>query len=285
MYTLTSRLLKNPVSQPIFSMFATTTNGEMGGDPRGVRGHRYDIASYSTLQTDSSRCGQNLGDANEIVSGRRQHEEPFDQRPSAMSSLAQPAHGLHPTECFFDLLSLDRADVMTGMPGSPTIDRRAAVSIVLRDVRSAAALATTGDEIGCVVILVAAHRAAGSGIVVDHVEAGRALGGAVGFGQTGIDDERIAVLHHQMSHVAELCLLAGSLAKQAGIRIRSRRMRVILTFLAMEIALGIAPSARRRRNATILRDETLHAGPGLDQRAVDREVLARQQLADLRQVQ
>ena len=37
--------------------------------------------------------------------------------------------------------------------------------------------------------------------------------------------------------------------------------------------------------AAILRHETLHAGPGLDQRAVDREVLARQQRAHLRQVQ
>src|ERR1700730_16630712 len=67
--------------------------------------------------------------------------------------------------------------------------------------------------------------------------------------------------------------------------LRCRRMRVILALLAVEIALGIASSARRRRIAAVLRHETLHAGPSLDQRTIDREVLARHQLTDLRQVQ
>src|SRR5215831_1783701 len=105
---------------------------EKGGDPRRMRGHGYRVASCSARQTDSSRCSQELRDANEIVGGRRQHEEPFDQRPSAMSRLAQAAHGLDPTEGFFDLLSLDRADAVTGVTGGPRIDRRAAVGIVLR---------------------------------------------------------------------------------------------------------------------------------------------------------
>ena len=38
---------------------------------------------------------------------------------------------------------------------------------------------------------------------------------------------------------------------------------------------------RRRLAAAVLRPEALHAGPGLDQRAVDREVLVRQQRLDL----
>src|ERR1700730_7269246 len=76
----TSRLLKNAVWRRIFSMCAAATTGEMGGDPRGMRGNRYDIASYLILQTDSSRCGQKLRNANAVVSGCRQHEEPFNQR-------------------------------------------------------------------------------------------------------------------------------------------------------------------------------------------------------------
>src|ERR1700737_1266538 len=107
-----SRLLKNSVLRLIFSMFATMINGQMRGDPRRMRGNRYYIASCSALQTDSSRCVQNLRDANEIVGGRRQHEEPFDQVPSAVAGLAQAAHGLHPTQGFFDFLSLDRADAI-----------------------------------------------------------------------------------------------------------------------------------------------------------------------------
>jgi hypothetical protein len=68
-----------------------------------------------------------------------------------------------------------------------------------------------------------------------------------------------------------------------------RGMCVILALLAMEVALGVAPAAATtafagRRFATVLRHQAFHASPGFDQRAVDREVLARK-LANLRQVQ
>lgn len=63
-------------------------------------------------------------------------------------------------------------------------------------------------------------------------------------------------------------------------------MRVVLAFLATEVALGVAPAAARRgRFAAVLRHKALHAGPGLDQRAVNREMVAGQKLAKLRQVQ
>src|ERR1700751_5620176 len=156
-------------------MFARTMNAVMGCGPRWKRGIWYNVASYSTLQTDSSRCGQQLGDADQIVSSGRQHEQPFDQCPTAMSRLAQAAYRLHPAEGFFDLLSLYGADAMTGIASGPTVDRRAAVGIVLRHVRCATALAAAGDEFGCVVVLVATHRAAGLRIVVDHREADRKL--------------------------------------------------------------------------------------------------------------
>src|SRR5437588_553100 len=195
-------------------MFATATNEAMGGDPRTMRGNRYDIASYSTLQTDSSRCDQNFRDANKVVGGRRQHEEPFDQRPPAMSGLAQATHSLHPAKSLFDLFSLDRANAMTGMAGGPRVDRRAAVGIILRDMRGATTLAAAGNEISGVVVLVATHRATGSSIVINHIEGDGALSGAVSLSQPRIDDERIAILHHQMPHVAELCLLAGTFTKQ-----------------------------------------------------------------------
>src|SRR6266516_4685933 len=90
------------------------------------------------------------------------------------------------------------------MAGRAPIDRRAAVGVVLCDMWRAAAFTTTGDEVGRVIILVAAHGAAGLSIVVDHVQRGRALGRAVGLGQPGIDDEPVAVLHHQVPHVSEL---------------------------------------------------------------------------------
>jgi hypothetical protein len=94
-----------------------------------------------------------------------------------------------------------------------------------------------------VVILVAAHGGAGAGIVLNHVEGAGPLRRAIGLGQAGIDDEAIAVLHHQMPPVTELGLLAGAFAKRARVRVGGRGMRVIGAFLAMEIALGIASAA------------------------------------------
>src|SRR5262245_23620096 len=120
-----------------------------------MRGDRYHNGSRSALHTDSSRCSQDLRDANEIVGGCDENEEPFDQCAPAMSGLTQAAHGLHPTERLFDLFSLDRADAMTGMAGRARVDRRAAVGVVLRHMRGAAARAAAGDEIGRVIVFVA----------------------------------------------------------------------------------------------------------------------------------
>src|SRR5512132_141377 len=54
--------------------------------------------------------------------------------------------------------------------------------------------------------------------------------------------------------------------------------------LAMEVPLAVATRSRRRAR-TVLRPEALRARPGLDQRAVDREVLVRKQPFDLRVVE
>src|SRR3984893_18683902 len=86
---------------------------------------RYIVASYSTLQTDSSRCGQNLRDANEIVGGGGKDKKPRDQLPSAMTGLTQTADGLHPAERFLDPLALLHADGIARMAGRARVDRRA----------------------------------------------------------------------------------------------------------------------------------------------------------------
>src|SRR6188472_4319423 len=153
-----SRLLKKFSAMSTFSMFARVTGERMGDDCRHGRGVWHDFASSSALRTGSSRCGENLRDANEIVCGRRQDEEEFDQHPPAVSGFAQTADGLHPAERLFDPLALDCADAIAGMSGRTGIDRRAAIGIVLRDMWRAAAFATAGHEVSGVIVLVAAHR-------------------------------------------------------------------------------------------------------------------------------
>ena len=94
------------------------------------------------------------------------------------------------------------------------------------------------------------------------------------------DDQPVAVLHQRVAHEAQLRFLARSFAEQPGVGIGGRGMRVVAAPLAMEVALAVAPRAGRVARA-VLRPEALQAGPGLQQRAVDREVLARQQPLDL----
>src|SRR3974390_1772486 len=208
-------------------MFASSTRGSTAGDRRCKRGSGYVFASSLTLRTESYPCNQYLRNAHEIVGGSGQDKEPLDQHPSAMARLAQTADGLDPAEGFRDPLSLDRADAIAGMAGRAGIDRRATVGIVLRNVRRAAVLAASGPELSCIVVLVAANRAAGFGIVLDHVERGLALCRAVRLGHPSIDDEPIAVLRHQMSHVTELGFLAPTLAEDPSIWIGGRGMRVV----------------------------------------------------------
>ena len=91
------------------------------------------------------------------------------------------------------------------------INCRTAIAGVLRDMWRAAEFATAGDKIGGVKVFVAAHGATTSDIVLDHAERGGKLSRAVSLGQSGIDDERVTVLHHQMPHVAELGFFASAL--------------------------------------------------------------------------
>src|ERR1700692_1296982 len=113
-------------------MFAGRTSGVMGRDRRCMGGMGCGFASCSTLQTDSSRCGQELRDANAIVGDGRQDEEPFPQAAPTMPGLAQTADGLHPPKGFFDPLALDCADAIAGMTGRVCVNRGAAVRLVLR---------------------------------------------------------------------------------------------------------------------------------------------------------
>src|SRR5262245_7355185 len=140
-------------------MLTVTTSRRMGDERRRADDMGAYFASFWTRQADSSRCRQKLGNANEVVGGSGEDEEPFDQVATTMAGLAKAADGLHPPEGFFDAFALDRADAIPGMPGRARIDRRAAIGIVLRDMRRAAALAAAGDEGGGVIVLVATYGA------------------------------------------------------------------------------------------------------------------------------
>src|SRR5512144_1258825 len=104
---------------------------------------------------------------------------------------------------------------------------------------------------------------------------------AGGTGCGGTDDQAVAVLHQRMAHEAKLRLLAAPLAVEPRIGVGGRGMRVVTALRAMEVLLAVAAGIGRRAGA-VLRSEALGAGPCLQQRAVDRAVLGREQRLHLR---
>ena len=127
----------------------------------GRGGFRPFADAFSTLRTDSSRRrSKQFRNADEIVGGSGEDEDPLDQPPTAVSRTAQGGHCLHPAEGLFNALAFDLADGIAGVTGRPCINRRAAVGVVLRDMWRAASFAAAGDEVRRVVVFVAGNGAA-----------------------------------------------------------------------------------------------------------------------------
>src|SRR5215207_9505318 len=84
-----------------------------------------------------------------------------------------------------------------------------------------------------------------------------------------------------MAHEAQSGFLAGSLAIEPRVRIGRRGMSLVRASLAPEVGIRIAPaSGCGRLVRAILESKALYRGPGLDQGAVDREVLGGEQPLD-----
>src|ERR1700730_19435197 len=113
---------------------------------------------FASLQTHLRDGRQKLWDPDKIVSDGCEDKEPFAQVTPTMPVLSQAASRLDPAEGLLDPLSLNHADGIASMAGRATIDCRAAIGVVLRNMRSAAAFAAADDEAGSVVEVVGRPR-------------------------------------------------------------------------------------------------------------------------------
>ena len=111
---------------------------------------------------------------------------------------------------------------MSGVAGGAAVDGRALPAGVLGDVGGESQLAGVGDEAAGVVALVAGDGSppCRGGEPGEHGQRAGPLGVPVGGGQLGVDDQRVAVLHEQVTRVAELGRGGVRLAIQAGPRDR-----------------------------------------------------------------
>src|ERR1700674_5374505 len=102
-----------------------------------------------------------------------------------------------------------------------------------------------------------------------------ALGGARGFPHQARYNQSVAILHQQISTVAQLRLLARAFARQQSVGIGFRFVRLVRTFLATKIHRGVSRIVRWWRTVLAFGLKTLPAGPRFQQRTVHAEVLVR----------
>ena len=96
------------------------------------------------------------------------------------------------------------------------------------------------------------------------------------FGHQNVHAQAVAVLHEHMAAVAEFGRLPVAFAHEARFWIGRALVRRVRALLALEVDHAPAVAAIRGRLA-VLALETLERGPGVDQRAVNGEMIGRQQ--------
>ena len=82
-----------------------------------------------------------------------------------------------------------------------------------------------------------------------------------------VHHQAITIFHEHMPHVAQLGGLPRYLAKQLGVRVGRRTVRLVAALLSMKVALTVAARCRWLAVA-VLRTKALHRSPRLDQRSI-----------------
>lgn len=170
--------------------------------------------------------------------------------------------------------------------GAP-VDRRAAATHVLRYVRPDLERAQFFDEVGGIVAPVRAERDRLGPVCegLDHLEGSQPFGMTLHAGEPGIDEQARAVLHEAVAEEAQLRLHARALLVEHRIGIGAARMGGVRALLPVKIGGRIAAAAVSCAVVPIiilLRTKALHARLGFDERAIDAEMLTREQLAHTR---
>lgn len=220
-----------------------------------------------------------LRDSEQVVCGTGNEGRHLSPRLADETGLSQSADRFQPTEDLLDALSLSLAELVALGSGGSTIQAGRLPILDARDVRSHRVLAQVRDKFLHVIALVGAERL---GVNVPSTCASEQLprGTVLGLGRFGdedVDAQPIAVLHEHMPAIAELGRLAVALAHESRLGIGRALMRGVRALLALEVDHPGAVITVLGRGA-ILGLEALERSPGIDQRAVDREVVRGQQL-------
>src|SRR5208337_3170794 len=223
----------------------------------------------------SGSCQRQIAHPDQIVGGQREGEYPTDPSDSAVARLAQAGDSFEPAEDLLDAFTLVLADQIAGMTSGPFINDSGRLA---GKVRGDLVIAQLLNKLFAVVALVGSQGYSMRAWDFFHHRDGRLrFGAAGGLGYAASDRNAVAVLHQHVSGVAELGLLACTLAGQAGLGIGGRLVSGVAAPLTVEVNAGVARIVRRSLWVSAFALEALVAGPDLDQRAVDREMLVGEQ--------
>src|SRR6267378_360936 len=192
-----------------------------------------------------------------------------------MTSLAQAGDRLEPAEDFFYSFAPPLAEQVAGVASAASVDR--AVDL-LRNVRGDSILTQGAHQLLLIVTLVGAQR--DSTLARDlccHRQRRHRLGLAAGLSQASVDHQAVAIIHLHVPRIAEPGLFARPFAGQARFRIGGRLVSCVGAPLTMKVDARVAGIVGRGWLVVPFALETLMSGPGLDQRAVDRKMLVREQ--------
>ena len=210
----------------------------------------------------------------EVVSSHRQGQQLIHLVQPPHHDLPDRADHLAPAEALLDALSLALAHLVARMPGCACVDgaatgTRRVLSHMRRNVHVAARLHEAPGVVG----LVRAHGDALSraGHIREHVRGNVPFGRAVTQARAHVDHQPMAVVGEHMAQVARQRRSGMALAVKPRVRVARRLMRRVAARLAAPI-LGGAVVVR-----AVTTPQALVTRPGLDQRAVHTEVLAREQ--------
>lgn len=217
----------------------------------------------------------------QVVSSEGQQRLTGKFLQALVARFAQPAHGLDPAKRLLDHLApLDAHGVTLASRGA-TIHR--AAHGLARHVGTDAQPLDAANEFLGVIAFVRTHRRTPFHAAPDHLLGRFPFRPAVGLGGLDIDNQAVTVLGQRMGHVTQLRLGEFSLLEQPGFRVRRALMGLVAARFALEVDFRVT-SGWAIRTTPVLAHEALVAGPGLDQGAIDTEVLVGNQATPLRQM-
>lgn len=209
--------------------------------------------------------------AHQVTRGKAHQRLPRQFGMSDELGLGKAAHCLDPAKGLFDALSYFEAGLVAFVSfGTPIYGR---VLVLGRHMRDEIECAAAFDKGLAVVPLVGPHSdpLAWVGSATEHGQRRLAFSGAAGLAHFHIHDQAVAVLHQDVTHVAQPRLVTLALIEQAGVGIRGTGVGVVAALLALEVDLRVAPCWWR--TVVVFALEAFVRGPSIHQRTVHAEVI------------